>query len=121
MHKKSVLYMVCLLLVASAIFRPGYRIILNGKPLPGVYSPQTALQSAEAAYAVAEEITREHEDAPFTLIPVLCLHYTQTDQKQLCATLLRGYDGVKEVFAANIINGETVFARTYTYSEKQLY
>lgn len=121
MHKKSILYMVCLLLVASAIFHPGYRIILNGKPLPGVYSPQTALQSAEAACAIAEEITREHEDAPFTLIPVLCLNYTQTDQKQLCASLLRGYDGVKEVFAVNMVNGESVFTHTYTYSEKELY
>ena len=88
-------------------FRTGCRIIVNGKVIPGVHDPAAAYTCAAAARRTAEEITRNGEEAPFTLIPVLCLQRSETDETVLYHTLLDAYEGVQKLYAISA-DGKTV-------------
>ena len=103
MKSKSLLICIILpLLFMSAVFRPGYRIIVNDRPLPGIYAPDLVLRCNSAAVRAAEEIVRETENPPYSLIPVLCLKYTQADERQLWGILLESYEGVEKLYAVSI-------------------
>lgn len=105
MKKRRALVCIGLALVfMAAVFRPGYRIIVNGKALPGVYSPDLVLRCNAAAVRAAEEITRQSEDVPYAMIPVLCLKYTEADEQHLWGLLLESYDGVEKLYTVSLGN-----------------
>ena len=79
--KRGLLLMGCTLLLMAAVFKPGYRIIVDDRPLSGVYAP-------EVARAAAAELSA---DVPFQLIPVLCREYRDADEAQLCSLLLKAH------------------------------
>lgn len=114
--KRGIICIGCILLFMAMVFQPGYRIIVSGSPLPGVYAPETALRCAEAATRAADEITRTAEDVPYQLIPVLCLRYTEVDETQLCHTLLNAYDGVVQVYT---ISKDGAPAVKFTYANTE--
>ena len=91
----AVMFMVC-------SFRTGCRIIVGGKVLPGIHDLATARRCASAARQTAEEITRTREEAPFTLIPVLCLQRSDADETALYHTLLEAYEGVEKLYAVSV-------------------
>lgn len=102
MNKKRGLLCICaVLLFGALVFHPGYRIIVNGQALPGVYRPETALRCNTAAIRAANEITREPESPPYRLIPVLCFRYTHADPQQLWGILLDSYQGVEKFYAVS--------------------
>ena len=108
MKKASML--LCLgaaLVLMSAVFRPGYRIIVNGHALPGIYSPEMTLRCSSAAIRAADEITREHEEPPYSLVPVICLKYTDADEQQLWGILLDSYEGVVKLYNVSL-NGRSI-------------
>ena len=107
----------CALLFISCIFQPGYRIIIDGKPLSGVYAPETVLRCAEAVTHTAEEITRNNEETPFTIVPVLCVKHTEIDETALCHKLLDAYNGITQVVSIDETGKPAV---KYTYSDMQL-
>lgn len=90
------------LLFLTSVSRPGYRIVVNGKALPGIYDPDTVLHCHKAVLQAAEEITRTREDAPYTLVPVLCRQYDTADPVQLQGILLESYAGIKKLYAVSI-------------------
>ena len=96
-------YLVLLpaLVLMVALFRPGCRIIVNGTALPGVYNPQVAARCGEMAMRTAEEITRIPEEAPFTIVPVLCLQQDTTDETLLYHVLLESFSGVEKLYAVS--------------------
>lgn len=99
MKKKNALFCIILaVLFMAVVFQPGYRIILDGHALPGIYEPALTLRCSTAAISAAEEITRTHEDVPYTLVPVLCLKYTQANEQQLWSILLTSYEGVVKLY-----------------------
>jgi len=114
--KRGILCIIGVLLFMVTVFQPGYRIIVDGIPLPGIYEPETALRSAEAAVRAADEITRTYEEAPFQLIPALCLKYKDADEAQLCGLLLTAYEGVVQV-SSDLEDGATAFTYTYAGAE----
>lgn len=89
------------------VFQPGYRIVLNGQALPGIYEPDLALRCNTAVIRAAEEITRTQEDAPYTLVPVLCVKHTEADEQQLWGILLDSYEGVIKMYEVSM-NGEKI-------------
>ena len=96
-------YLVILpaLVLMGALFRPGCRIIVNGTALPGIYDPAVAARCGEMALRTAEEITRTQEEAPFTLVPVLCLQQDTTDETLLYHVLLESFAGVEKLYAVS--------------------
>lgn len=98
---KKTYALICItgaLLFMAAVFQPGYRIVLNGQALPGVYDPQLVMRCNTAVTRAAEEITRSHEAPPYTLVPVLCIKHTSTDEQQLWGILLDSYEGVVKLY-----------------------
>ena len=91
----AVMFMLC-------SFRPGCRIIANGRVLPGIHDLTVAQRCASAARQAAEEITRSEEEVPFTLIPVLCLQREETDETALYHTLLEAYEGVEKLYTVSV-------------------
>lgn len=91
----SILFMV-------TVFQPGYRIVLNGKALPGIYDPELTLRCNAAVIRAAEEITRAREEPPYTLVPVLCLQHTEADEQQLWGILLDSYEGVVKLYEVSM-------------------
>ena len=89
------------LLFMAATFRPGCRIIVDGTVLPGIYDLTAAQRCAAMAARTAEEITRTGEDAPYTLIPVLCHSRDVTDEARLYHVLLESYEGVVKLYAVS--------------------
>ena len=92
--KKLLICFGLLLMAAACTLRLGYRIELNGEPVPGVYSVASVLECTHAVQRAAEEICRGEAEPPFQLIPVICLDYAELDRRELCRTLLNGYKGV---------------------------
>jgi len=88
-------------------FQPGYRIVLNGTPLPGIYEPDTAVRCSVAATRAAAEITAQSEPSPFTLVPVFCIRHTAEDESELYHKLLTAYDGVVKLYAVSV-NGRPI-------------
>lgn len=108
MKKTAPLLCICLAIgFMAAMFRPGYRIVLDGHAIPGIYEPQLALRCSTAAIQAAEEITRSHEEPPYTLVPVLCLEHTPAQEQQLWGILLDSYVGVEKLYEVTM-NGEPV-------------
>lgn len=105
--RKGLLCIMLSILFMATVFQPGYRIILNGKALPGIYAPELTLRCNTAVIRAAEEITRTQEDAPYTLVPVLCLKHTEADEQQLWGILLDSYEGVVKMYEVSM-NGEPV-------------
>lgn len=101
-HKRFFVCIGAALLLMGAIFRPGCRIIVNGTAMPGVYEIDSVSRCAAAAVRTAEEITRTAEDAPFTIVPVLCLQREQPDEELLYHVLLESYAGVEKVYAVSV-------------------
>lgn len=91
----SVLFMV-------SVFQPGYRIVLDGHAIPGIYEHELTLRCNSAAIRAAEEITRTHEDVPYTLVPVLCLKHTEADEQQLWGIMLDSYEGVVKMYEVSM-------------------
>ena len=89
------------LLFMAATFRPGCRIIVDGTVLPGIYDLTAAQRCAAMAARTAEEITRTGEDAPYTLIPVLCHSRDVADEARLYHVLLESYEGVVKLYAVS--------------------
>lgn len=104
---KAILCMGLAVLFMTAVFRPGYRIVLSGKALPGIYEPELTLRCSTAAIRAAEEITRTQEDIPYTLVPVLCLKHTEADEQQLWGILLDSYEGVVKMYEVSM-NGQPI-------------
>lgn len=105
--KRILLCITLALLFMAATFRPGCRVIVDGTILPGIYDLTAAQRCAAMAARTAEEITRTAEDAPYTLIPVLCHSRDVTDETQLYHVLLESYDGVVKLYAVSA-NGTQV-------------
>lgn len=105
--KYALICMISAVLFMTLVFQPGYRIILDGHALPGIYSPEMTLRCNAAAIRAAEEITRTHEKPPYTLVPVLCLQHTQADERQLWGILLDSYEGVVKMYEVSM-NGTPV-------------
>lgn len=101
-NKATLLCLGFALLFMAAVFRPGYRIIVNDRPLPGIYEPDLVLRCNRAAIRAAEEIIRDTEDPPYTLIPVYCLKYTQAEDRQLWGLLLESYEGVEKLYTVSL-------------------
>ena len=102
---KNKLTLLCIgfaVLFTAAVFRPGYRIIINDRPLPGIYEPELVERCSRAADRAAEEITRNTEDPPYMLIPVYCLKYTQTEDRRLWGLLLEAYEGVEKMYTVSL-------------------
>ena len=100
MKTKRILLCIALaLLFMAATFRPGCRIIVDGTVLPGIYDLTAAQHCAAMAARTAEEITRNAEQLPFTLIPVLCHSRDVTDEERLYHVLLESYEGVEKLYA----------------------
>ncbi len=114
--KRGIFCIFAAILLMSALFKPGCRIIVNDAPLSGVYAPELAVRCAEAAVRAADEITRNREAPPFQLIPVLCLRYTEADETELCGRLLRAYDGVVQV---STVSDDGTHAVKYTYAAEE--
>lgn len=103
--KKRERILVCIataLLFMGAAFRPGCRIIVNGRVMPGIYAADAVARCARSAVHTAEEITRTAEAPPFTVVPVLCLEQEQPDEELLYHVLLEAYDGVEKVYAVSV-------------------
>ena len=98
-EKRGLVCIALALLFMAATFRPGCRIIVDGTVLPGIYELSAAQRCAVMAARTAEEITRNAEQPPFTLIPVLCHHRDVTDEEQLYHVLLESYEGVEKLYA----------------------
>lgn len=108
MKKGKVLLCIGLsVLFMTAVFQPGYRIIVNGQPLPGVYETEQTLRCSTSVIRAAEEITRTREEVPYTLVPVLCLKHTEADEQQLWGILLDSYEGVVKMYAVSM-NGQEI-------------
>lgn len=90
------------LLFMSSIFHPGYRIIVNGSPLPGIYEPKLALECNREAIRAAEEITRQSEAPSYKLIPVFCLQHAEADKSHLRSILLESFDGVEKLYTVSM-------------------
>jgi len=102
---KKASMLLCLgasLLFMAAVFRPGYRIVVDGHALPGIYSPELTLRCNAAVIRAAEEVTRSHEDPPYSLIPVFCLRHTDADEQQLWGILLDSYEGVVKLYDVSV-------------------
>ena len=99
--KRIIVCMALAVLFMLGTFRTGCRIVVNGKVMPGIYPLAAAQQCAEMARRTAEEITRSAEEAPFTLIPVLCHRRDNTDEALLYHTLLESYEGVEKLYAVS--------------------
>lgn len=106
-HYKGFLCMALSILFMVTVFRPGYRIVLDGKALPGIYDPELTLRCSASVIRAAEEITRTREEAPYTLVPVLCLKHTEADEQQLWGILLDSYEGVVKLYEVSM-NGISV-------------
>ena len=104
---KGLLCISLSLLFMAAVFQPGYRIVLDGKALPGIYEPEMALRCNRAVIRAAEEITRTRQEAPYTLVPVLCLRHTDADEQQLWGILLDSYEGVVKLYEVSM-NGHPI-------------
>lgn len=104
---KAVFCMGLAVLFMASVFRPGYRIVLNGHALPGIYEPELVLQCNSAVVRAAEEITRTHEEPPYTLVPVFCLQHTEADAPQLWSILLDSYEGVVKLYEVSM-NGKAI-------------
>ena len=115
---RIVICAVCALVFISCVFQPGYRIIIDGKAMSGVYDPETVLRCTEAVTRAADEITRTDEAPPFTIVPVLCIKHTEIDEAQLCHTLLNSYNGIMQVVSVD--EGGTPAVK-YTYTESGSY
>ena len=106
-NRKGLLCILLSILFMGTVFRPGYRIVLNGKALPGIYEPELTLRCNTAVTRAAEEITRTREEAPYTLVPVLCLQHTDADEQQLWGILLDSYEGVVKLYEVSM-NGHPI-------------
>ena len=95
------------ILFMTSVFQPGYRIILDGQALPGIYEPELTMRCNTAVIRAAEEITRTHEEVPYTLVPVLCLQHTEADEQQLWGILLESYEGVAKMYSVSM-NGREI-------------
>lgn len=104
---KAIFCMILAVLFMTSVFQPGYRIILDGHALPGIYEPELTLRCNAAVIRTAEEITRTQEDVPYTLVPVLCLQHTQADEQQLWGILLDSYEGVVKLYDISM-DGEAI-------------
>ena len=103
MKKYSIVISICAaLLFMCSLFQPGYRIIVNDKPLPGIFQPRLARQCSQAAIRAAEEITRQEEAPSYTMIPALCLKYTEADPNQLWGLLLESFEGVEKHYIVTL-------------------
>ena len=100
-EKRGLLCIALALLFMAATFRPGCRIIVDGTVLPGIYDLTAAQRCAVMAERTAEEITRNAEQPPFTLIPVLCHNRDMTDEARLYHVLLESYEGVVKLYAVS--------------------
>lgn len=112
--KKLLICFGLLLLAAACTLRLGYRIELNGEPVPGVYSVASALECTRAVQQAAEEICRGAAEPPFQLIPVICLDYAELDRRELCRTLLSGYEGVTARYES--LENAPAVQRLFTYA-----
>lgn len=97
-NKATLLCIGFAVLFMAAVFRPGYRIIVNDRPLPGIYEPNLVQRCSRAALRAAEEITRDNEEPTYKLIPVFCLKHTQAEDRQLWGLLLESYEGVEKMY-----------------------
>lgn len=97
-HIRPIVCITLALLLMSALFRPGCRIVIGGTPMPGIYDPAAVTRCAAAAERAAEEITRTAESRPFTLVPVLCLRREAPDEQLLTRVLLEAYPGVEKLY-----------------------
>ena len=106
-EKRGLVCIALALLFMAATFRPGCRIIVDGTVLPGIYELSAAQRCAVMAARTAEEITRNAEQPPFTLIPVLCHSRDVTDEERLYHVLLESYEGVEKLYAVSV-NGTKI-------------
>ena len=96
------LCILSVILFMGIVFKPGYRIIVNDHPLPGIYDVALATECSSAAIRAAEEITRHSEAPSYTMIPVLCLRHTQADPKHLWSILLESFEGVEKMYVVSM-------------------
>ena len=108
MKKRNAIFCIGLaILFMVTVFRPGYRIVMNGRAIPGIYEPELVLRCNTAVIRAAAEITRTQEDVPYTLVPVLCLKYTEADEQRLWGLLLDSYEGVVKMYNVSM-DGEVI-------------